>query len=216
MFHGVAFLLLAIELVWAVWGGPPMAWLVMYPVVSFAMIGVAYIAGWPQVFGKRANGAFGRGMYALHLPFHIVGGLSAALLRLRSEQDRWHEIVDGLWLGARTNTLPPGLGRIVDLTAEHARVGGPDVDYVLIATLDGRAPDEGAMRAAIAQMQADPRPTYVHCFAGKGRSATFVAAYLLQTGVVETVEAAELFMQERRPVVRLGEEQREVASRFES
>ena len=61
----------------------------------------------------------------------------------------------------------------------------------------------------------EPKVTYVHCFAGRGRSATVVAAYLLQAGIADSVEAAEDFMRSKRPVVRLGKVQRALARRFE-
>lgn len=214
MLHGFAFLLLAAELVWVASGAPTVLWFLGYPALSYGLIGAAYIAGKPALLGKRDDGRFSAPMVILHLPFHFVAAMSVLLRRMRRTV-RHHEIVDGLWLGERTENLPPGVERIVDMTVEHVRIGPDDVDYILIGALDGQAPEEAAMQTAIARMKADPRPTYVHCFAGRGRSATFVAAYLLSMGVVDTVEEAEAFMQERRSVVRLGEVQRTAARGFE-
>jgi len=214
MLHGFAFLLLSAELVWVASGAPTALWFLGYPALSFGVVGVAYLTGKPALFGKRADGRFAPAMFALHLPFHGVAGLSARLRKARRTEP-YHEIVDGLWLGERTNALPPDIERIVDLTVEHARIGPDDVDYVLIATLDAQAPDEDATHAAISRLVDEPRTTYVHCFAARGRSATFVAAYLLSTGVAETVDDAEAFMKARRPVVSLGDAQRALARRFE-
>lgn len=213
MLHGFAFLFLAAELVWVASAAPGSLWFLGYPTLSFGLVGVAYLAGVPALFGKRADGKYSPLMFVLHLPFHGVAALSAVLRGFRRTKPS-HEIMPGLWLGARTHELPDGIERIVDLTVEHTRIG-PDVDYILIPTLDAQPPDEDAMRAAIDRMVADPKTTYVHCFAGRGRSATFVAAYLLRTDVVSTVEEAETFMKQRREVVSLGNAQRHVARRFE-
>lgn len=216
MFHGLILMLFAAELVWLATGLPlQIAIFFAYPALSFAVIGLAYLLGRPALLGKRADGRFRLAFRLLHAPFHVVAALSARLRAMRSGE-HWNEIADGIWLGARTGTVPPGTERIIDLTVEHARIGPEDVDYILIPTLDGQRPDRTAVVAAIDKMLGDPRPTYVHCFAGRGRSATVVAAYLIAAGVVQRVEEAESLLQERRPVVRLGSTQRALARTFEA
>jgi protein-tyrosine phosphatase len=57
-------------------------------------------------------------------------------------------------------------------------------------------------------------PVYVHCAAGHGRSAMFVAALLLASGRLASVSEAEAFMREKRPEVRLSSSQRELLDMF--
>ena len=52
-----------------------------------------------------------------------------------------------------------------------------------------------------------PRPVYVHCAEGHGRSATVVAALLLLTEQVSTVEEAISNVRQARPGVGLNRQQ---------
>jgi len=57
-------------------------------------------------------------------------------------------------------------------------------------------------------------PTYIHCFAGKGRSATFLAAYLLKVGTVDSINKAEAYMKDIRSVVKLGNAQKRCLEKY--
>ena len=48
------------------------------------------------------------------------------------------------------------------------------------------------------------KKVYVHCKAGRGRSATVVACYLLKHGGIKSVEEAINFLKGRRPHIALG------------
>ena len=50
---------------------------------------------------------------------------------------------------------------------------------------------------------------YVHCAVGRGRSATLLAAWMLQVGLADDVESAEELLCQKRPSVRLHPTQRE-------
>jgi atypical dual specificity phosphatase len=51
---------------------------------------------------------------------------------------------------------------------------------------------------------------YVHCKAGRSRSATIVAAYLVKSGACETLDDAFSFMKQRRPAVKVGQKKIDV------
>jgi protein-tyrosine phosphatase len=53
----------------------------------------------------------------------------------------------------------------------------------------------------------DPTPVYVHCAVGHGRSATFVAAYLLASGAADSPQQAIAFLKARRPGVHINSAQ---------
>ncbi|MBI4870420.1 MAG: dual specificity protein phosphatase family protein [Candidatus Riflebacteria bacterium] len=81
--------------------------------------------------------------------------------------------------------------------------------YRCIPLLDGTAPGPEALLAGARWIQArlELGPVYVHCAMGHGRSALFVAAYLLLAGRAGTVEAALAELGRLRPGVHLHPDQ---------
>jgi protein-tyrosine phosphatase len=98
---------------------------------------------------------------------------------------------------------------VVDLTAEWERARGLGaVPHLQLPTLDGMAPEPGAFQRLVEALADDPRPTYVHCAAGHGRSAALVAALLVRRGVDEGPERALARLKALRPKVFLTRAQR--------
>jgi len=214
MIHGTVYLLFAAELAWVMSASPVILAPLGYPIISFLVAGLGFLSGQPAVFGKKPDGHFQTPLFLLHLPFHGMGWLAAGLRKLRDTHHPYDEIVPGLWLGERTQNLPEGVELLVDLTAEHSRIDVSVNDYLLIATLDGQAPDLDALAHAIKEIESSPRCTYVHCWAGKGRSATLVAGLLIAKELAKNADDAEQYLQARRPIVKLSKSQHDVVNQY--
>lgn len=177
--------------------------------ITFAVLAVAYAAQRPGLFGKLRPWRL-LATLAL-LPYHLLMHLSWRLA-IRGGSPAASRIAPGLWLGRwpLRGCLPPGVERIVDLTAEmpippHAA----RIDYRCLPTLDKTAPDIAAGVALVDALSADPRPTLVHCAMGHGRSPVIVIALLMRQG--QTFDAALAQVQRLRPAARLSPAQADAA-----
>ena len=95
---------------------------------------------------------------------------------------------------------------VVDMTSEFPEV--PVLrrgTYLCLPTLDHTAPTPVQIKSALDFIAAEKpfRKVLVHCAAGHGRSATVIAAWLLQNGVVKTAVEANDYMKRIRSGVRL-------------
>lgn len=188
------------------WPGSPMVWLGL----SCGVVGAAFLLNEPRLMGKRLDGTFNGGFFLLLAPFFAATWLAWRLRRYRREPC-WAEIVPGLFLGrlALPDELPPGTELVVDLTCELAE---PRVirqkNYRCLPTLDGFAPDQQQFVSLVREIAAHPKPVFIHCAAGHGRSATLAAAVLLARGSVGDLAGAEALLRLRRPGVRFSAAQR--------
>lgn len=66
----------------------------------------------------------------------------------------------------------------------------------------------------IERMMAQGKTVYVHCKAGKARSATIVAAYLLKHKICPDAESAIAYIRERRPQIHMVAPQREAIATY--
>src|SRR4051812_1609170 len=97
-----------------------LAWLLLWPAVSFLLVAAAYSGLGPCMFGKRTSGQIAWWALLLLLPFFFLAWSVWHLQRLFSKEDCWNEVAPGLFLGRRSfaSELPPGVGLVVDLTSE--------------------------------------------------------------------------------------------------
>ena len=168
-------------------------------VLSYAFIG-------PAIFQKNAAGALPLLSRVIHAPWIWE-------YRLVVAADRWYglpavnEVSPGLWLGRRLlpREVPEGIGLVVDLTAEAPRIEGlPEgVDYVCLPTLDGTAPEAEGLVALVDRIVRCSTPVLIHCAKGQGRSATVMAAVLVDRGLASDIQDAVVLMRRSRPRVRL-------------
>src|SRR5919204_3009915 len=212
MKYAIVFLLLGLYLLalGVIVGG--WALLLIWPGVSFALLGAAYAGLGPRVYGKGEDGRMAWWSVLLLLPYLLLTWAVWHVQRLLSREDRCNEVAPGLWLGRRAfaRELPPGVDLVVDLTTEFPAPRGVRTGrtYLCLPTLDAVAPDEKALRGLTARVAAWPGVVYVHCALGHGRSATAVAAVLLARGLAADVKQAEAMLRQARPRVRLNAPQR--------
>jgi protein-tyrosine phosphatase len=178
--------------------------------VSLFVTGVAYLTARPQLFGKRRDGSFAWLGLLVHAPF-LAAAWVAWQLRRRRGEPAWNEVAPRIYVGRMTPLaeLPPGAPWVIDLTCEllpPAKVRGER--YRCLPTLDGTAPERVAFWALAKELATVDGPLFIHCAAGHGRSATLAVAVMLERGLARDAATAEAMIQQNRPRVALGVEQR--------
>lgn len=181
--------------------------------VASCGLGLAYASRRPGVLLKRQDGQLRVLGYLLYWPYLLM---NLVLLRAVSRWGRRRaldEIDRGLYLGRRLGgaevsmleTL--GVRAVLDLTCELGeplpmRCRGA---YLCLPLLDATAPTMEQLRAGAAWIgeRLAEGPVYVHCALGHGRSATFVAAWLLLSGRAASVEEAVSRIAAARPGIGL-------------
>ena len=198
-------------------------WVLLWPALSFAVVGWAYATARPGLLGKRADGSIAPAAFVLLLPYFALTWVTWHAVRALSPGGAAHEVAPGVFVGRRPapRDLPPGTRLVVDLTGEFAaRRGvraGDGRSYLCVPTLDGSVPPDRALSDLIERMSAcgceGGGGVYIHCAQGRGRSAAVAAALLIARGVAADVEDAERIMKAARPLVRLNGTQRAWVSR---
>lgn len=138
----------------------------------------------------------------------------------------WDRIDDGLWLGALplTSDVPKlhalGIRGVINLCAETSGPVAAHVQYGLeqlhLPTSDFTSPTRQAIDQAIAfieQWRAEQAGVYLHCKAGRGRSATVAACWLMHSRGC-TAEAAQAALTACRRQVARDLAQRDVVRKF--
>jgi len=183
--------------------GLPLLW----PAGASGWVGLAYALNKPAMVGKRADGSLPWPLVVACLP--VLLGLWGRwhTLRLLNIEAPWVRVAPGLWLGRRplAGELPPDVELVVDLTVEWHRAPGLDaLPHRWLRCLDGMPFDDlEALRALVDELSEDPRPMYVHCAAGHGRSALVMAALMVRRGLAATPRDAEATLKTLRPRVHI-------------
>jgi protein-tyrosine phosphatase len=194
---------LAIEAVWLRGVG----WLLMWPAISFGLVGSAYAGLGPAVFGKRSDGSRRFWATLLLTPYLALQYGVWHLVRFLSSENHRDLLQSDLWIGRRP--LPYELADqprslIVDLTCEFvaSRPVRREHDYVCFPLLDVTAPDVTALVQFLDQLPRD-RGCLIHCAQGHGRTGMVAASLLLVRGIASTADEAQAMIRAARPGVRL-------------
>lgn len=190
----------------------PLQWLAVWTGLSCLWVGAAYAAGQPQMFGKAAGGRLHPAAWLALAPYHLFNEaiFGCSRWRMAKPAAQYTEVAPNLFLGRRLvgdeSRTPAALAwrGVLDLTCEftesHDLRQRPG--YRCLPVLDGVPPSVAELQSAVAWLveQLDAGPVYVHCALGRGRSATVVAAYLLQAGLAEDVAAAVASIRAKRRI----------------
>jgi protein-tyrosine phosphatase len=194
--------------------------LLLWPAASMLALAVAYAGLGPRVCGKQPDGRLAPWAVILLLPYLLPTWVVWHFSRLITRKSCCHEVTPGLWLGRRAfaRELPPGIGLVVDLTAEFAEPRGvrSGRGYHCVPTLDATATDLAALRLAVEKVVTWPGAVYVHCAQGNGRSALLAAAVLVRRGLAPDARYAVQMLRQVRPGVRLTSVQRRTLDRLTS
>ena len=190
----------------------------------FAGVGLAQCFDEPRVLLKRSDGRLRWWSWVLFWPYHLLSHASWALYRLAPGEPYFHEILPGLFLGCRlrkreaAQLLAQGSWSVLDLTSEFSEAAcfRQEAAYLCVPLLDHTAPSVAQLARGV-RFIADRAPVgrvYVHCAVGHGRSATFIAAYLLARGAANTPDHAVALLRSKRPGVRINASQRAALHEF--
>jgi protein-tyrosine phosphatase len=175
---------------------------------------LAYAIRRPGVLLKRPDGGLGAFSYLLYWPYHLLNVLLLQAVRRWGRGNAFDTIDDGVYLGRRLVAAEEpilevlDIHAVLDLTCEFAEPAGlrSRGAYLCIPLLDTMAPSSDELRRGAVWIgeQRAAGPVYIHCALGHGRSATFVAAWLLLSGRAASVEEALLRIRTARPGVGLA------------
>ena len=180
-------------------------WL-LWPALSLLLVASFYAAIGEAGFQKRAGGRQSLAACWLLAPYLAGAWINSRAWTWRAP--RWAPIVDGVWFG-RTPTVRElarsTFAAVVDLSPELSlNVGGRPI--AVIPVLDLTTPPTAVLVGVVAAIERlrGNGPVLVCCALGYSRSACAVAAWLLATHRVASVDAAVLRVREARAEVVLG------------
>lgn len=208
--------LIAAGLGWLVFQArSPLAFAIFaHALLAFVAVTAAYAGFGPRVYGKSADtGRIPWVFWLALLPVHGLNALAFQLVRRLSDENVYDEVLPGIFLGRRVvrgeESCLSGVAAVLDVTSEFQDTAPVRaLPYKAIPVLDDGAPTSAQLQEGVAWLIAAPRPAYVHCALGHGRSATFVAAFALATGAAADIASAEAALRAKRPGVRLNTAQR--------
>jgi protein-tyrosine phosphatase len=184
--------------------------------IAFSGVGLAYAFLGYRVFLKKSNGQLSLLSYVLFWPYYLLNGISLFAFRRIGAEDAFNKIEENVYLGCRLNRSDQheiaklGIKSVLDVTCEFSETPAMrKLSYRCIPILDTHAPSLEQLRSGAEWIREESvkGPVYVHCALGHGRSATFVAAYLLLFGKVRTAQEAIDKIKTLRPGVGLHSEQ---------
>ncbi len=194
-------------------------WLMLWAALAHGGLALAFWRRDPSLLGKRPDGRLTLAALLFFLPYlaFLWSFFHLKRLLLRRE-DCWNEVAPGIYVGRRplAGEMPADVNLVVDAMAElpesAAALAAPG--YVCLPTLNRLVPEDEPFRALILRLAVEKGPLYIHCGAGKGRSATVAAALLIARGLAGDVEEATLILKRARPIVSLHPVQQELVRRL--
>jgi len=190
-------------------GGP--GWILLWPAVAFLIVALAYLTQSSVPFGK-VGVEFRAGRRILLLPYLATVTVIWHVLRLVERRAPWNQLNQGFFIGRRLlrHEYPPGIASVVDLTCELPAItpAGEPVKYFNFPILDAGCPSPTELHANVKAILSLPRPVYVHCAQGHGRTGLVAAAILLAEGHAKTVGEALGQTVAARPGVHVNRRQR--------
>jgi protein-tyrosine phosphatase len=202
LIFGISLVRLGSNLSWGgllpIWGG-----------LSFLAVSGSYAINRPWIFGKSAQGDRALWSSLILMPYLGLTWLMWWMFRKTDAAPCCHQITDNIWLGRRpiVAELPNSIDLVVDLTCEFTPQSLLRNRYLSLPILDHAIPRFDEFDGFVQRLAQFPGRLYVHCAAGRSRSAMVVAAILLANGVCQTPQAAIAYVHRRRSCVQLTQNQ---------
>ena len=184
--------------------------LLFWTAIAFSLLAAGYAGLGYRIYAKRADGRLPWWAYLLHGPCLTINVMLFVLQNRLFSEPVCHQITDRLWLGRYTQCSPDAFGEglisVLDLTAEFpaARWEREASNYCCIPVLDACPMTLPQLQQAVDWIEAATKhgPIYVHCALGHSRSATVLAAVLLQTEAAQSTDQAIKIIRNKRPAAR--------------
>ena len=216
MKYGVLFLTLAILSV--TFALRDDVWFLLWPAVSFAVVGISYLLQSTWAMGKCRAGTRSWIAIVVLLPYLVYLYTVWHVIRLLSREPALNQLGEDVFLARRLleNELPPEVVSVVDLTSEFVeprQIRSRD-NYLCWPLLDGMPPRPEELAGVVDAISAMPKPVLIHCAQGHGRTGTVAVALLLKNGNASSVSQAVDQIQAVRPGVDLNSSQRAALSNW--
>jgi protein-tyrosine phosphatase len=189
---------------WALWA--------IWPAVSLALVAYIYARAGTAGFQKQ-NGRQSMPVRWLLAPYRLGAWInSRAWTHKQPEPD---QITDQIWIGripSRSELAASGFDAVLDLTSEFNTPNNLRHSES-VPMLDLCTPDIETLRLAARSLETirqNGHRVLVCCALGYSRSALTLAAWLLQSGECDSVNAAIMRIKARRPGVVLTDAQRQL------
>lgn len=192
--------------------------LLLWPGVSFTLVGMAYGGLGARVFGKRPDGTLDPLRAGILLPYLAITWIVWRGLRWVRRGEDFGPLVEGVFIGRRllAGEYPPGIASVVDLTCEFPEPKGVRDGrvYRSLPVLDASGTSLETLRNLVTEISRMRREVYIHCAEGHGRTAMVAVAFLLHSGAASSPEEAMDLVLQARPKARLSPAQRRVVESF--
>jgi hypothetical protein len=212
---GAAVVLIMSEIFWP-WGV-----LLLWPAIALGILAIAYFRAGPTVFHKTDGKLPWSARFVLA---PCLLGQYLSWLYYRSQCRSWDKVTPQIWIGGKLGdrsakkALCSGVVSVLDLNAEFSEAKPfRKINYRNIPVLDLTAPSQSQLMEVSKFIENHSRngAVYIHCKIGYSRSSAAVAAYLIMSGKVKSVEEAFAMIRRVRPSVVIRPEVRSALSEFE-
>ncbi len=175
-------------------------------------VALAYAKLGARTFGKQRDGRLSL-WSAVFWPYHLLNAFLLSLFRKSAKENPFDAIDDSILLACKLSSEDEsGLQKrdvraVLDLTCEFSETPFlRTLNYRSIPVLDTHSPTLEQLRegARFLADRAKDGAVYVHCALGHGRSALFVAAYLIETGRARSAEEATEIVRQKRANIELA------------
>jgi protein-tyrosine phosphatase len=182
-------------------GGAHLWWL--WGALAFSLVALGYLGAGSSIFRKQPDGQHPLHAWVLMAPYLVIARFSH--WRISRRLPERSSAVGDIVLRCRPQKVYPG-ECVVDLCAEMPSRRNVEYRYVSVPMMDLVAPPLEQLTAAVEaiRMLQQFGKVHVNCALGVGRSAVVGAAWLLDSGLVNSVEAAMAQVRAQRPGVKFA------------
>ena len=186
--------------------------LMLWPVFSVGIVGLAYLTLGHRVFGKCPDGSLHCASVVILLPYLLYVWGVWHLIRIVSREPAYSTLADGILIGRRllSSELPAGIRTVVDLTSEFPESSAlrSVPNYIAAPMLDGSVLAPQSLVAIASRIVTSETPVYIHCAQGHGRTGLIAALLLIARGDADDPDAAMALIRSSRPLMGLNNVQR--------
>lgn len=186
-------------------------WFLFYPALSFGLVSFAYLTNSVRIFGKRKDGKIGIISKIVLFPYLVYAWLIWHVVDILRREQTYDRLTPDLFIGRRTRDVPDNVRSVVDLTCEFEEYDNlvKEKSYFSFPILDACPPHKIDFKEVLDTIAGLPKPIYIHCAEGHGRTGTVAAGLLLYEQNAKTTDEAINLIYSVRPKAKLGKSQYE-------